>query len=40
MMVQLANLELEATVVGIVCVIFMGLMVVAGIKQHMRSDNE
>lgn len=37
-MVILGNLQLEATVVGIVCVIFMVLMVVAGVKQKLRDD--
>lgn len=32
----LANLELEATVVGIVCIVFLVLFVVAGVRQKMK----
>ena len=32
----LANIELEATVVGIVCAVFLSLFVVAGIRQIMK----
>ena len=35
----LANLQLEANVVGTVCIVFMVLMVVAGVKQKMRDDS-
>lgn len=32
----LANIELEGAVVGVVCIVFMVLMVVAGVKQKIR----
>lgn len=35
----LASIEFEATVVGIVCVIFMSLFVLAGIRQ-IKKDAE
>ncbi len=34
----LGNLHLEAAVVGAVCVVFMVLMVVAGVKQHVNDE--
>lgn len=35
----LASIEFEATVVGIVCVVFMSLFVVAGVRQ-IKKDAE
>lgn len=32
----LANLQLEATVVGIVCIVFLCLFVVAGVRQIFK----
>ncbi len=37
---QLASLFLEGAVVGVVCVIFLVLMVVAGIKQSKQLEDE
>lgn len=37
---MIARLFLEAAVVGIVCVFFLILMVVAGIKQIIKDRNE
>lgn len=34
----LASLQLEATVVGIVCSVFLVLFVVAGVKQAYKDD--
>ncbi len=36
----LANLQLEATVVGIVCAVFLVLFVVAGVRQKLRERDE
>lgn len=36
----LANLFLEAAVVGVVCVIFLILFVVAGIRQILKDKEE
>lgn len=36
----LADLFIEATVVGIVCAIFLILFVIAGIRQAMKDKNE
>jgi hypothetical protein len=33
----LANIELEATVVGIVCIVFLILFVVAGVRSILRN---
>jgi len=38
MTVILANLFVEAAVVGIVCIVFLILFVVAGIKQILSDD--
>ena len=35
-MIIMANLQIEAAVVGAVCVVFLILFVVAGIKQSMK----
>lgn len=39
MIVCLGNLFVEATVVGIVCIIFLLLFVVAGIKQLLNDKD-
>ncbi len=35
-----ANLFVEASVVGVVCVIFLLLFIVAGIRQILKDKNE
>jgi hypothetical protein len=37
---MLATLFIEATVVGIVCVIFLILFVVAGVRQIIKEDKD
>lgn len=36
----LADLFIEAAVVGIVCAVFLVLFVIAGIKQIMKGDSD
>lgn len=36
----LASLHTEAAVVGVVCVFFMALMVVAGVRQILKERDE
>lgn len=40
MSILLANLFVEAAVVGVVCFIFLILMVVAGIRQVLKDRSE
>ncbi len=35
-----AGLFVEAAVVGVVCIFFLGLFVVAGIKQILKNDEK
>lgn len=39
-MLYLANLFVEAAVVGVVCLIFMALMVVSGIRQILHDRDK
>jgi hypothetical protein len=39
MQTYFANLQLEATVVGIVCIVFLCLFVVAGIRQILKEKD-
>ena len=40
MQILFANLFLEAAVVGVVCIIFLILMVVAGVKQILEDRDD
>lgn len=39
-MTLLGNLELEAAVVGVVCIVFLILMVVAGVKEKLKGVDD
>lgn len=40
MAVMLASLFAEATVVGIVCIVFLILFIVAGVRQILKEDRD
>lgn len=40
MLFNIAYLELEAAVVGVICAVFLILFVVAGIRQILKKDSE
>lgn len=40
MLQHVASLFMEATVVGVVCVVFLALMIVAGIKQSKELEED
>lgn len=40
MLTIFANLFIEAAVVGVVCIVFLILMVVAGVKQILEDHDE